>query len=487
MSSTPSQDPAPARSGEAARSGSRPVVIAASFAFSLLGAALFALSIVDAIRGQWDHDGGFYLLRAAYVASGLTPYRDYLSIYPPLYDLMNAVPVALIRDRVALAVALPAIWIAAGCVVSFAMVRAFTGRTLAALAAAAMFPVFCIANEGTHVTLEHGVIVFTSLALIFARRGGVASMAACGACAFGAIASKQNGATVVLPIAIMLWARRSEVSRRHLLGLAIGAAAPAIAMLAWLRFDFAAIAANVVGDLQKYTEASQQGLTSLPGEWARSAPTVLFLGGAILCGVALTIARGAPNRLLIFSLLVCALAQLAPRLLRNYPHYDLNAWPYAILLVALAAARLFPQGAPGRTVAAFAATLLVAAIATCLPQYQRYWSRPGLVETAFIPSARLIRAVSNPGTPIRQYGTEPIIEFLSGRLPEELSLPRSVYRTWSTSGIYPDPAPPPGVPVVLVDTGQRWMPAKRADLLRRGYQTQFRGGTAQEMVEVMTR
>ena len=87
----------------------------------ILVAAALLVAVLAVVFGPWDHDGGAYLLRGAYVADGLRPYIDYPSIYPPLVDLLTAGAVRLPLDRLPIAVLLPIAWIvavsvASGCV-----------------------------------------------------------------------------------------------------------------------------------------------------------------------------------------------------------------------------------------------------------------------------------------------------------------------------------------------------------------------------------
>lgn len=434
---------------------------------------LLAVNVLDVIRGPWDHDGGYYLTRAAIVAAGYQPYLDYASIYPPLMELLHAIPVALGIDRYALAIALPLLWIVASSVMSAVLARRLGCGPNGSFAAAIGFLIMSIENGGNHVTLEHGVVFFSLLAMsILARPGAIgrAALFSCGAALAAAILTKQNGIVTALPIGVMLFERRRELSRASYASFLSGVAAPFVLLLAWLDFEVVRIANNVVELLMAYASGGSHPMRSFYWEYFRSAPTALFLVLVPAAGVVAIASRR--HRLLAIVALAGAVVQFLPRIVRDYSHYTINMWPFALLVLVLAA-HSSADGMGRLTRASIATGLAVSLLVMGLSQSVERWSKPGMLPSTFLPAAESLRRLSAPETRVRQYGSESIIEFLAGRLPGQFDTPTSAFSgVWDGRHLVPEPLPT-GIPVVLVDRGASWVPPLRARLEAAGFRADF--------------
>ena len=70
--------------------------------------------------GFFDIDSGFYYLQSALMAGGKKPYLDYSDIYPPLYSLINAIPVSMGINRWLIAWTTPLLWVlVTGCLTRY--------------------------------------------------------------------------------------------------------------------------------------------------------------------------------------------------------------------------------------------------------------------------------------------------------------------------------------------------------------------------------
>ncbi len=98
--------------------------------------------------------------------------------------------------------------------------------------------------------------------------------------------------------------------------------------------------------------------------------------------------------------------------------------------------------------------------------------RSSRISAAHRPDAAADRvaAVTPPDSRVRQYGSEPIIEFLAARQEDVISKPvASVFGAkWDGSGMYSTP-PSPSTTVVVIDRGQPWVRSVVEDLGARGF------------------
>lgn len=410
------------------------------------------LAIADVVFGPWDRDGGFYLLQATYTAAGVRPYLDYHLIYPPLMNLLDAPFVALPVSRLSLAIALPAIWIAANGAATAFLAWTVTRNRVQTTLMTGLFFAYCIENGGNHLTLEHGVMLFAMLALALVldtRPFSPGRLAWAGLAASAACLCKQNGAIVLLPIAAVLLTRRETRALQPLAAFAAGFALLPLAVLTWLGFKLSAIYQNLWLDALGYAEATLPD-TGWRNEISRAPGTVVlfFVAGVAALTVA---ARNRKLLLLCGATLVSAILEFLPRVIRNYPHYNLNIWPFLALLLLLALAH-FATREGALTTAGLQAAVLVYSLTLALQHFQT--GTPPLVRLNV--AATTLRSATPPEAPVRQYGSEPILEFLAGRSQERTDLPTSVWTRWDGSGIYRMP-PPSNATVVVVDRGQPWV------------------------------
>lgn len=446
----------------------------------VLGVTGLVLAIIDVVRGHWDHDAGFYFLHSWFVSLGYRPYIDYVSIYPPMMEIMTAVPMWLGISHTVLSVAVPIAWIVANSAAIGWLAYSVSGVRAAGFFAAVLFPFFSIDNGGNHLTLEHGVIFFTALAIIAAQRS---SMFVSGLCAAAALLWKQNGIFVFLPLVALLWERRKELPQRWFLRFALGLIAPFIAILAWLRFDFHALIQNAREFSGYAQEKAAFDAKWILEEWARSQfTTVLAILLCIAFAVLLTSSR---HRLLALACAIPIAMNLFARCYRNYPHYDLNIWPYAVMLLSLAFIDL-----KRRSVAAAFAGGIAAALGLFAAFFTQYdpiviWAGKDRLHENFLPAVEEIRRLDPRGRArIRQYGNEGMIEFLSERLPEDLYI--SYKRLPSDYlGLGYDNHPPHERIVAIVDLGQDWIRETRKILVGQGWRVTGRFGDREFAIETL--
>lgn len=403
----------------------------------LIGLLLAAGSVVF---GPWDHDGGAYLLRGAYAAEGLRPYINYPSIYPPLVDLMTAAVVWLPASRLGLALLLPILWLIALAASSLTLGWIIQRDWSAALILAALSVVFAIANGGNHLTLELGVAAFGCFAFAAAVADKPVLAGVLAACA---TLSKQNGILVFVPLLFLL-------RPRDYLRALLGASVPVILCALWIG-DLHAMWNACVSEILVY---SQQSAPTPPisGEFVRSPETFLLLLIVIVAAVIV----GKP---VAWVALGCAVLEFLPRLVRNYPHYTINVWPFAALILAFALTTRVRVAVLGG----------FAALAMMHTYFHTRWSRTPTL-AIFAAAARRVADVTPPNERVRQYGAEPIIEFLAHRDEELIDKPVAAVfgARWDGSGMYSTP-PSPSTTVVVIDRGQPWVRDVFADLRARGF------------------
>lgn len=413
-----------------------------------------ALAIADLFGGRWDHDSGMFFLHAAYIADGLRPYLDYSSIYPPLMELLTAMPVAIFSDRLTLVFAVSAFWIVANAIASALLAFVLSGDRATAALLGATFPLFAMMSWVKLLTLEYGVVLFATLALAAAARrffflAGV--FVTCSALV------KQPGLVVIAPVLALAWPARREFVR-----FVAGGAAVVLPLLAWLSFDVAAILRNVVRDLGTYAAVTR--VAGWRYEFLRSPDTVwLCVASAMLAAALLVVGH---RRAAVAAGAVGAIIEFLPRIIRNYPHYNLNTWPFLLLIVALAAERW------GRRVVA---PLLLFVLLISISTANHRVRTPSELLTTFAPAARVVEAITPAGAPVRDYGAEPIIEFLAHRKQERIDLGTRALKGWEGEEHYPHP-PAIGTTVVVVDRGQPWVPRVIAEVRSYGSQEVSRIG-----------
>lgn len=431
------------------------------------GATLVAIlcAVADVVFGPWDHDGGFYLIRGAEVAAGLKPYLDVGSIYPPLMEVLTALMLKSGISRIALAVLIPIGWVLANMTVTAFLAYAATRDRGLSVLAGSLFVLFSVDNGGNHLTLEHGVAFFGCLAFVpLVREGALTPRRVATAALFASAAAmiKQNGIIVYLPIFAACIAHRGELTRRHVIAFFAGALAVPLGLLLWLEGNAVAIYRNVVSKLGVYAEMSEPNTFGLLHEWHRSPQTIGFFLVTLVLGV-LAFLKMPRHRLIVLAAAAGAVIQFLPRYIRDYPHYNINMWPFLALILVLGLAQVQPEW---RTITAVFIVLFALFGFMSLILSSR-WSRVSPLLTVFHASAQIISAVTPDDALVRQYGSEPIIEFLAYRRQEAVNKPMSTLRVWDGSGMYS--TPPARSTTVVILSGSAWVPQVMRDLDQLGF------------------
>jgi hypothetical protein len=426
------------------------------------------MASVDVLCGFWDHDGGALLLQSAYIAEGLRPYIDFATHHPPLTQIIGSVGVLLGIDRLVLTIVLPMLWMIATSAATIALARAAGGDPVMSILAGAIYPLFSVQNGGNHVANELPVAFFSCLAFIpIVKRGTITPgrLAIAAALASAATLSKQNGVIAFVPIIVACAVDRNSRTLRHVAAFVVGSAAMPMLVAAWLGFDFPILYEHLVRRLAVYGSHSHFLGPTLEGEYRRAPETILLFALGVCTGLIVAARKGDPRfRLLALTGTLGIIVQLVPRLFRNYPHYNLSAWPFLALVLAVALA----QPWSGMKFALRLALAAIALSAGVTSAFVPTWDQPGLLLSTYAPAAETLQGMTSRDTRIRQYGAEPIIEFLAHRREELLSWPITAHINWDGHGRYSG-APPGGVTVVVVDAGRPWVSAVLADLRRWNY------------------
>jgi len=435
----------------------------------VLAALAYAISLViPDVLYNWDHDAGYYLSRSMWIARGLRPWIDYSEVYTPFVMILNAIPMALGLPPIAASAALTYAWIAANAVGTYALARAWSAGRLLAVALTAFYLIFQWDNQGTHVTLEHGLTFFTILSLIQIRKSKTPrGIFISGVFAGLAFFSKQVGVITIIPFFALFFGSPSPLSPKKVaICWFAGYAAVLFAIFAYVGFSPKVL---VEGWLRPFFTFGMTndwpGYSVIDREMWRSPVTFALLGGAfVLAGLDLvsksaTLAR----KLATISITLTLVLYFLPRIRQDYLHYTLNCWPFAAILLT------YPLGkwSKGR---AWLVPLAVTCVGlfnmwTNLPSLNSigYFSRaqaPGWVFGFLEPIAKRVRELVPPGSSILVIGEEPMIEFLSGMKPQDLGT--EFLHDYST---YQDL----GNLTVLVDHGQAGIAERRTQLAAKGY------------------
>ena len=431
-----------------------------TIAWCLLVVAI-PLVALNVVCGPWDHDGGFYLQRGYYIASGLKPYLDYGEIYPPLGDIITGTILRSGMSHIVAAIAIPIMWVIATMIATGVLVFSATRDRSMATLLAALAAIYSYENGGNHVTLEHGVAFFSCLAfvpIVSQSRLTVGGAARAVLFATAAILCKQTGLVTLFVALVAFVERRSEITRRHIVAAVGGALILPLAIAAWLRFDFAAIYANVVAQLGNYAAQNvDRSPTVMSDEYFRAPATAVLLLASIAIGSFLAL-RVKSIRLVSIAATIGVVAEFWPRLMRNYFHYNLNIWPFIVLVLALLLARRQALVAVGSRAALVLFTVL--AMSRLIFPYR--WAGVSPLLSTFYPAGELVHAVTPPDGVVRQYGSEAIIEFLGWRR-EEL-----IERSWHRNYEYPT-APRTNTTIVIIESRVDDLPQRLETLRQQGF------------------
>lgn len=431
------------------------------------------LNVAD-VYYNWDHDSGYFLQKSDWVAQGLRPYVDFDDFYTPLLYVINAIPMLLGIPPVVCAILIPVLWIVATCAVTYFLCRAWEVSRCLSLFLATLCSFFLLDNQGHHVTLEFGVVVFSSLSLLLMKRAErLSHVFMAGAAAGLACLAKQIGMVSILPLAALALQESKRISARDGKGrywgaLLAGLAAPVFLTILWLGFDVSSIWHNGVMLFLKYAKDSESiPYSVIDRETWRSPITAVLLGSALALGLfrialAAKDAGARKSALFVSALLIALVLYFVSRLKRDYLHYTINCWPFIALLIALPAGNLTLRKAwlvPSLFLAATAWNYERSWDSLKWIGYFSRWNTPFLTSLYF-PVAKRIQELVPKRTPILILGEEPVIEYLAEMKPQDRDM------DWLKRY---DEFPDMGYLTVLIDHGQRGIAEKRAELQRAGY------------------
>jgi hypothetical protein len=431
------------------------------------------LATADIFWGFWDHDSGFYLNQSAMIASGLKPFVDFATIYPPLFNALNAIPMALGASHWTLVWAIPLFWISANSALTAIYLRRALPATYPAWSpwiAGGTFALFCIDSGGNHDTLEHGVVFFGIASLLAFRTQWPWRFLAVGALVACATLSKQVGILLLLPFLTQVR------TRRELFELSLGFALPVMACAAWLQFDVDAVEGSsyLLGAYVRGTDPFTlwnlcKGLVAVFVSDFRRAPWIFFFSFALcamgtLSAVRLARERDWRNAAWLCSWMLVAVLYFGARARNNYPHYTINCWP-SVLVIIGAGSHVLSRQVYSRVLRlalglSIGFTVLLSARLHDIggaPYFTR-WEKGGRI--FFLRSvAEDIHRGAPVGASITHLGLEEsVILFLAGRLPEN--------KDWTAMDMV---APIRGDGILFTDYGQESAANWKTRFERLGY------------------
>jgi hypothetical protein len=433
-----------------------------------------ACAVIREVVIGWNHDAGQYMIFPSLISKGYRPWVDFGHMYLPLMAILDSIPLVLGMPHLAAVYFLPAMWLVLDSAATYWLAHAWCGSKTLSLWLTGFYLVLVIFNEGRQLTLEHGVVFFSCVALALlleARHLRTVYFAGFALCC--AVLSKQVGLISVIPFAAIALSRISEFHRRQfVVTAAMGFLTPIFLLLCWLQFDFKAIHDRFYVTFNAYgKEQFQANWAILTYEFARNPLGVTLLILALVLGLThliyLARVKKAGSRMLaVLGFMVATILYLCPLVYRYYPHYALCAWPTLALLLTLA---IEPPWKSRPLIPWAAAGILLCGILSSnwdrfKASYQmEHLANAGIVYKLYLPVARKIQELVPPGSRILVLGDEPIIYFLSDTLPQDFDFAPF---GWIPYVDYKDE----GRLTVLVNYGQSGAAEKRSQLLSRGYQ-----------------
>ena len=449
---------------------SRPLALLLALIF-LFAASLFAFA--DLRYGGWNHDWGFFLLTSDLVARGFTPYVDFVFIYTPLMILLNGAFLKIFTNPHLTLFLLPGLWIAACTALTGWLAYRLSGNAARSLFFAGLFPIFCVAEQSCHLTLEHGVVVFSLLSLIaVAKDRGPRNFFWAGFFVASAVLVKQVAVPLVLLIAFDLregWSLRG----RRLGAFAAGGTLAIAAVFAWFAINPVLLVSRFLQPFMEYAQARSVWHLSNLVDFSRSPVAFIFTVLVFALSVKKSWQayrqqgwRGA-SFLSWLAILSTMFVLTAPRLVRDYPHYMINVWP-AMLLALIYGLAEFSRGRQRL----FWGGIVVFTVLGNFHREAPHWRHqyvplrgdPSLYEKIFVPAVAELEAQSRGHDRILVLGEESLFEFLARKLPQHMDI------NWALPyDAYPDE----GNPTVIYYTGQPKLLERRDYLLSRGYRITY--------------
>lgn len=301
---------------------------------------LFFLTYIDSFYGVWNHDSGYYLKRMWVLNKGVSLYSDISFMYPSLLIHMGAIFFKLQVHPLLISVLIPLSLKVANLLLTGSIAFINTRSVFFSFLVSGLYLIFNIENQGTHMTLEHGVVLFSllffcfipfskedwkfkdSYFLLFGVLIGLAAI------------SKQIGITYMLPAVILALQVNFKTIFKRITFLFLGIVLAVIFFLYLENFQFLSIKSQLVDFFKSNMQIhNKYDWRFIMNEFSRSILSVIITFIAVI-GLIISSSRK-ENRTNInyfyFSLLFVFLILTLTRFVRNFPHYSLNCWP--IILV----------------------------------------------------------------------------------------------------------------------------------------------------------
>lgn len=386
--------------------------------FALLLLASIALLILDTVWGPWDHDSGYYLLRSRYISEGLLPFRDFSTVYLPLYLYLNSVWFFLKIEPSYISIGVPLLWsLLNGCLTYF-LAKAISRSAKMAVATTVLYFLFSVENGNNHATLEHGVVFFSFLILIFNDRINpfLSSLLF-----LSALFSKQIGLLLILlSLYFTFVSNNSNRNKGSVFQYVMGFMIAFFLFLLGAGFDLNAVYQNLIADFSVNASVTNGfALNFIINEITRSPFSFLIHLFGLSSLVYLILRPSELRRVLAVLVFLTLIGMLAPRALRDYPHYSMNCWPFIVW--GGASFYRVTQESSRRIFASITPALFLLAVGVFAVRELRLvsiqasrWQYGSAIFDYFKPMADTARILAKKTDTIQVFGAEDIFAVLSG-------------------------------------------------------------------------
>lgn len=382
------------------------------FCSVILVTLIFIALLIDIVWGQWNHDGGYYLVVSQWIYDGKKPYIDFPLHYPPLQLFLNTIPMYLGLSRYWLPVIIPMGWVIAISGLSFLILKKWIGNSIIAILASCSFILLNIENQGNTVMLEHGVVFFALVGIGILQleiRPEVKSVLI-GLSIILATLCKQS-ALLFTPLLTLVYLQKNHkfyISRLILAFLFL-----ILMGLIFLRSDiltvYESLTRGLINNVKTHNEVN---FSFLYNDYFRSKTTLLMIA---LCLLSLFLHKKNTQwgKALKVSLILTLCLVLSFRVIRNYYHYNLMLWPVVLISLGLIDYDKYLKPLK-RTLYLLNLGYLFFFFYTVRTN-NLIWRDQSIFFELFTPVARKIEEMVPEGTPFLQVGEENILEFLAHR------------------------------------------------------------------------
>jgi len=410
-----------------------------NFLIVILICGFLILSWHDVVFGMWDHDSGYYLLTSYLMNLDFAPFVDFPLQYPPLMIQINAWILKLGISHEKAVIYIPLMWIYANGTLTFITSFRLNKSLLLSSFYTLIFGLFSVENGGNHVTLEHGILFFALVTynLIISKRYFKTylnyyyiTIGFFIGCIF---LVKQVGILLVPYFLVSIFDEESFKKciigvHKKALFMLIGFTASVLLVFAHIKANYKIVFSQLFHRIANYVSNSPDSRFSITSEFDRSPFTFFVIVLLpLMFGIGFFLKKQSNlQKLKVFLLFSAAVAYVAARAVRNYPHYTLNAW-FPILIIAISTFTLpvinikhFSSKRGSFIISSLLLLVVFTSIILTVYKKPNNFYKYSEINEFFIPGSRAIKEMTKDSPRILQLGEEPIIEFLTYKIPQRL-------------------------------------------------------------------